>query len=54
MDDLYDEPIEVLPGEGAVVIFGPGPICGAFTPDAAERTGRALLEAAEQARAARH
>lgn len=53
MDDLYNEPIAVTVNEGAVVLFGPGPICGAFTLEAAERTARALLEAVEQARRSR-
>ncbi|NJC42432.1 osmotically-inducible protein OsmY [Brevundimonas alba] len=54
MDDLYQDPIDVVVTDGAVVLFGPGSLSGAFTPDAAEQTARALLEAAEQARAARH
>lgn len=54
MDDLYNDPIEVTVNEGAVVLFGPGPICGAFTVEAAERTARALLEAVEQARRPLH
>jgi hypothetical protein len=41
--------VEVV--EGEVVLLGPGAITGAFTPDAAETTGKALISGAELARA---
>ncbi len=50
MED-YSIPCHVVAFEGSVVIHGPGPIIGAFTPDAAEASARLLLEAARVARA---
>jgi len=46
----YDQPATVTAFEGSVVICGPEPMTAAFTPDAAEATGRRLIEAAAQAR----
>jgi len=44
-DDLYTEPMEIRVVRGAVVVMGPGPMCGAFTADAAEQSALAMLEA---------
>lgn len=48
--DDYDQPATVTAFEGSVVICGPEPVTAAFTPDAAEATGRRLIEAAARAR----
>ncbi len=48
MDD-YSEPCVVEAFEGSVVIIGPGPMSGAFTPDAAEASALRLLAAANEA-----
>lgn len=49
-DDLYTDALDVRAVEGAVVVLGPGAMCGAFTADAAEQSGLAILEAAMKAR----
>ena len=49
MED-YSEPCVVVALGASVVIRGPGPLAGAFTPDAAEATGLLLIEAANIAR----
>lgn len=49
-DDLYTEPMQVRVHEGAVVVVGPGAMCGAFTADAAEQSALAILEAVMKAR----
>ena len=49
-DDLYTDPMDIRVTEGAVVVLGPGPLCGAFTPDAAEQSALAMLEAVMKAR----
>lgn len=48
--DDYDQPATVTSFEGSVVMCGPDALHGAFTPDAAEPTGRLLIEAAARAR----
>ena len=50
MED-YSNPCIVAAFEGSVVIRGPGSLSGAFTPDAAESSGRLLIAAAIEARA---
>ena len=50
MEDFTD-PCAVIAFEGSVVITGPGRLSGAFTPEAAEASARALMEAAALARA---
>lgn len=52
MED-HSTPCVVAAFEGSVVIRGPGALSGAFTPDAAEASGRLLMEAAAEARAHR-
>ena len=48
--DDYDLPATVTVFNGSVLLCGPEPITAAFTPDAAEATGRLLIEAADRAR----
>ena len=49
MED-HSNPCVVVTFEGSVVIKGPGSMHGAFTANAAERTGLLMIEAASQAR----
>jgi len=49
MED-HTEPCGVAAFEGSVVVTGPGPMCGAFTADAAEQSGLLMIEAAMRAR----
>ena len=46
----YSSPSVVSVEDGAVIVDGPGGVAVAFTPDAADETGRRLVEAAEKAR----
>lgn len=46
----YNEPSQVIAEEGEVHIDGPDGVATAFTPDAAEETGKRLLNAASEAR----
>ncbi len=48
--ELFDEPSEVDAEDGAVCVFGPGPVKIRLTPAAAEETSERLLEAAMKAR----
>ena len=52
LSDLCPQPMEIVTYKHAVVLVGPGPNSLAMTADAAERSGRRLLKAAKQARAA--
>lgn len=49
----YDVPSDVCAEEGEVIVEGPGGVAVSLTPDAAQETGRRLVEAAAQARAHR-
>lgn len=49
----YDYPSQVTAEEGEVMIDGPNGVAAAMTPEAAEETGRRLLEAASEARGQR-
>jgi hypothetical protein len=49
MED-YSDPCDVVEFEGSVVVTGPGSMCGAFTPEAAEQSGLRMIEAAMRAR----
>ena len=51
LPDGYDTPGEVQIVEGFVVQLGPDSVQVSMTPDAAEETGRRLIQAAEEARA---
>jgi hypothetical protein len=44
------EPREVVAEEGEVIVEGPDGVAVTMTPDAAEETGRGMLEAASEAR----
>ena len=46
----YSQPSQVTAEEGEVHVDGPDGIAVALTPDAAEETGRRLLDAAAEAR----
>ena len=46
----YSQPSQVTAEEGEVHIDGPDGIAAALTPDAAEETGRRLMDAAIEAR----
>ena len=45
----YDEPLMVRELNGEVVLTGPGALAAALTPEAAEKTARLMLVAADQA-----
>lgn len=49
----YDVASHVTAEEGEVMIDGPGGLAVAMTPEAAEETGRRLLEASTEARGQR-
>jgi hypothetical protein len=46
----YSQPSEVNAEEGQVLVEGPDGVAVSLTPDAAEETGRRLIDAASQAR----
>jgi hypothetical protein len=46
----YAEPSEVTAEQGKVIVEGPGGVAITLTPEAAEETGRRLLDAASEAR----
>jgi len=46
----HKQPSHVTAEEGEVNVDGPGGIAVSFTPDAAEETGRRLVDAASEAR----
>lgn len=46
----HEQPSHVTAEDGEVNVDGPGGIAASFTPDAAEETGRRLLDAASEAR----
>jgi len=48
---LYEEPLHVSTCGDAVVILGPNAVAISMTPEAAERSARALQVAAKQVRA---
>lgn len=48
--DLCIQPTDVRAAEGVVIIVGPDAMRGAFTPDAAEQSALAILEAVMKAR----
>ena len=52
MDSLnaHSEPSNVVAEQGEVLVEGPDGVAVTLTPDAAEETGRRLLEAASEAR----
>ena len=52
MDSLsaHDGPSEVVADEGEVIVEGPDGVAVTTTPDAAEETGKRMLEAASEAR----
>lgn len=43
VSDRYEEPMSVSVRDGEVVVLGPGPINGAFTPAAARESGLRLI-----------
>jgi hypothetical protein len=45
----YDEPLMVRELNGEVVLTGPGALTAALTPEAAEKTAKLMLAAADQA-----
>lgn len=47
---VHAQPSEVVAEEGKVIVEGPNGVAITFVPDAAEETGRRLLEAAADAR----
>lgn len=49
--DIQDEPGLAFAEDGLVLLDGPAGVTLTLTPDAAERTGRSLIEAALAARA---
>ena len=46
----YSDPSDVNIEEGQVIVEGPDGVAVTLTPDAAEETGRRLIDAASQAR----
>lgn len=46
----YSEPSEVDVEQGQVIVEGPDGVAVTLTPDAAEETGRRMIDAAAQAR----
>ena len=46
----HSQPSEVNVEEGQVLVEGPDGVAVSLTPDAAEETGRRLIDAASQAR----
>ncbi len=46
--DCYKEPMAVSRRDGEVVVIGPGPINGAFTPEAARESGLRLIAEADR------
>ncbi len=50
MED-HSTPCVVTAFEGSVVVTGPAPMAGAFTPDAAEASALLMIDAAARARA---
>jgi hypothetical protein len=46
----HSEPSEVNAEQGQVIVEGPNAVAVTLTPDAAEETGRRMIEAASQAR----
>lgn len=49
--EAYDEPTRVQAVDGEVTLDGPDGVGLSMTPNAAELTGRRLIEAAQEARA---
>jgi hypothetical protein len=47
----YSDPSDVAIEEGQVIVEGPDGVAVTLTPDAAEETGRRMIDAASQARA---
>lgn len=47
---VHHQPMQAVVIEGEVVVTGPGPMAGAFTPHAAELSAHAILDAAREAR----
>ena len=47
----YSDPSDVHIEEGQVIVEGPDGVAVTLTPDAAEETGRRLIDAASQVRA---
>jgi len=50
LEAVQDRPSSVTAEEGEVQVDGPDGVAMSFTPEAAEETGRRLVEAASQAR----
>ena len=48
---VHAQPSDVIAEEGKVIVEGPNGVAITFVPDAAEETGRRLLQAAADARA---
>jgi hypothetical protein len=48
--EAYSEPMTVRVVDGEVVVLGPDAVAVSLTPDAAEESGRRLVEAAGEAR----
>jgi hypothetical protein len=46
----HSEPSEVNAEQGQVIVEGPNAVAVTLTPDAAEETGRRMIEAASEAR----
>ena len=46
----HGEPSDVVAEEGEVIVEGPNGVAVTLTPDAAEETGRRMMEAASEAR----
>ena len=47
----HAEPSEVAAEQGSVIVEGPDGVAVTLTPDAAEETGRRMIDAAAEARA---
>lgn len=52
-DKPISEPMRVQPIDGEVVVLGPEALGMSLTPEAAEESGRRLVQAAQEARAQR-
>ena len=46
----HEDPSQVVAEQGDVIVEGPDGVAVTMTPDAAEETGRRMLEAASEAR----
>ena len=46
----HSDPSDVVAEQGDIIVEGPDGVAVTFTPDAAEETGRRLIEAASEAR----